>query len=78
MDPTMAIQVVELIAKVIKTAVDLTPTVVKTVEDAKPFAQAIYSTLRGNQITKSQLEELERRIDELSAQLQLPLPPEED
>ena len=73
-----AITIINTIAKIIKVAVDLTPTVIKTVEDAKPFAEALYKALRGNGITQDDLYTLEIKIDELSKQLQLPLPPEEE
>ena len=73
-----AIAIINLIAGVIKTAVELTPTIIKTVNDAKPFAEAIYnSIIKGNEVSEDQLKELEARLTELSNQLQLPLPPEE-
>lgn len=75
MDP---LAIVTLIAGIIKTAVDLTPTIIKGVEDAKPFAEAIYHALKGDNITKDQLIELEAKIKALSDQLQKPLPPEEE
>ena len=74
-----ALTIITAIAGVIKTAVELTPTVIKTVNDAKPFAEAIYnSIIKGNEVTEDQLKELEDRLTELSNQLQLPLPPEEE
>lgn len=74
-----ALAIINLIATVIKTAVDLTPAIIKTAEDAAPFAQAIYNSLiKGEKVTKEDLEALEARITELSNQLQKPLPPEED
>ena len=70
--------IITTIAGIIKTAVELTPTVIKTIEDAKPFAEAIYNNLvKGNVITKDQLLELEAHILELSNQLQAPVPNEE-
>ena len=74
-----ALTIITAIAGVIKTAVELTPTVIKTVNDAKPFAEAIYnSIIKGNEVSEDQLAELEARLTELSNQLQLPLPPEEE
>ncbi len=71
------IEVLMAIAKVIKTAVDLTPAIIKGVDDAKPFAQAIVEVLKGQQITDDQLADLEAKITALSNQLQQPLPPED-
>ncbi len=74
-----ALTIITAIAGVIKTAVELTPTIIKTVNDAKPFAEAIYNTvIKGNEVSEDQLKELEDRITQLSNQLQLPLPPEEE
>lgn len=74
-----ALTIINLIAGVIKTAVDLTPTIIKTAEDAAPFAQAIYNSLiKGEKVTQEDLDALEARITDLSNQLQLPLPPEEE
>ena len=70
--------IIETIAKIIKIAVDLTPTIIKTIDDAKPFAEALYKTLKGNGITEEDLIKLEAHITELSQQLQLPLPPEDE
>lgn len=71
-----AIAILEVLAKVVKVAVDLGPTVIKGAEDAKPFAQAIFNLFQGKTVTQAQLDELEARIDDLAAQLQRPLPPE--
>lgn len=70
-----ALAVITTVAGVIKTAVDIGPTVIKTIDDAKPFAEALYRALTGNEITGDQLAELEVRIAALSAELQQPLPP---
>lgn len=72
-----AIALVGTIASVIKTAVDLTPDVIKTVQDATPFAQVIYNAVvKGDSITQEDLDKLEAQITDLSNQLQLPLPDE--
>jgi hypothetical protein len=74
-----ATQIITAISSVIKVAVDLTPVVIKTIEDAKPFAQAIYDTLIGDkEISAEELETLQAKILELSNQLQAPLPPPTD
>lgn len=71
--------IIATIASIIKTAVDVGPVVIKGIEDAKPFAEALYNTLfKGHKITEEELAQLEARIKDLSAQLQLPLPPEEE
>ena len=68
--------VIAAISSVIKLAVDLTPAVIKTVQDAKPFAEAIYDSLIGDKdITQEELDILKAKIVELSNQLQAPLPP---
>lgn len=65
------------IASIIKTLVDVGPDVIKGVQDAKPFAQQIVKSLFGKEeISDEDLAELEAKIDELAAQLQVPLPPE--
>jgi hypothetical protein len=74
-----AIAIISSIGSVIKLAVDLTPSVIKTVDDAKPFAKAIYDDLVNKKvITHDDLLALEAKLTELSAQLQAPLPPEDD
>jgi len=73
MDPALIVT----LAKIIKLAVDLGPDVIKAVSDAKPFAAQIAKSLFGKTvITPEELLELEAQIDELAAQLQVPLPPE--
>ena len=72
-----AIAVIATLAKLIKLAVDLGPDVIKAASDAKPFAEQIFKSLTGKkEITPEDLLELEAQIDELAAQLQVPLPPE--
>lgn len=75
MDP---LTIIGVVASVIKTAVDLGPTVIKGIEDAKPFADAIVRTLTGGEVTPEQLAELEAQIAALSAQLQAPMEGEDD
>lgn len=68
--------IIDLISKVIQTAVSVGPTVIQTVEDAAPFAKAIYDNLvSGTAVTQAQLDALEARLTELSDELQQPLPP---
>ena len=45
-----AAEIIALIGTVIKTAVDLTPTVIKTVQDAEPFAMTIWNNLGFNSV----------------------------
>lgn len=68
--------IIATLAKIIKVAVDVGPDVIKAVSDAKPFAEQIFNTLRGKEITAEDLAALEAKIDSLAAQLQEPLPPE--
>ena len=74
-----AIAIIGLISTVIKTAVDLTPAVIKTIDDAEPFAKAIWDNLVNKKvITADDLATLEAQLTALSAQLQAPLPPAQD
>jgi hypothetical protein len=66
--------IISAVAAAVKAAVDLTPSVIKTVQDATPFAQAIVATIKGENITQDQLDQLEAQITTLSLQLQAPLP----
>ncbi len=70
--------IINIISGILKTVVDLGPTVIKATEDARPFAEAIWNTLKGTTITQDQLDALEARITELSKQLQEPLPPDDE
>lgn len=74
MDPAT---IIAAISAVIKTVVDLTPAVIKTAQDAEPFAAAIVGMFKGTNITEDQLKELEMKITMLSNQLQEPLPPDD-
>lgn len=68
--------IIALVATIIKTAVDLTPSVIKTVQDAEPFAKAIWDDLiNKKEITPEDLAALETKLAALSDQLQAPLPP---
>lgn len=69
--------IIEVIAKVIDLAVKVGPTVIKGVEDAKPFARVIFNNLvNKKEITPEELLAIEAQIDRLSAELQQPLPEE--
>ena len=74
MDPAT---IIATVATVIKTAVDVGPSIIKGVEDATPFAQAIYDTLTGGTITQAQLDSLTAQIKVLSDQLQAPMDQED-
>lgn len=74
MDPTL---VINTILKVISLAIDAAPAIQKGIQDARPFAEAIYNSLiAGKEVTEEELSQLETMIDALSDQLQEPLPPE--
>lgn len=66
------------IAAALLKAVKLGPTVIQTVEDAKPFAEIIIGALKGKKLTAEQIAELEAKVDALSDEFQKPLPPEGD
>lgn len=70
MDPVTIIALIEAAMKAASVAIQLG-------EDAYPFAKAIYDQLiNGAVVTQSDLDALEAKIDSLSAELQVPLPPE--
>lgn len=74
MDP---VAIITLIAQIIQTAVKVGPTVIQTVEDAEPFAQAIYNHLVGKEVTQADLDALEAQLKTLSDDFQTPLPPDD-
>lgn len=67
MDPTV---IVPIIAAVIKTVVDLGPSVIKAVEDAEPFAKQIVDLFSGGNVTQDQLDALLVSVQAQSAALQ--------
>lgn len=71
MDP---FTIITLIASAVNAAVKVGPTVIKTVEDATPFAEAIYDMFTGTAVSKEQADAFEAKITELSNRLQKPLP----
>lgn len=74
-----AIAILNLIGTVIKTAVDLTPSVIKTVEDAEPFAKLIWDHLVNKKvITQADLDALNMQTSDLSKRIQAAIPPEQD
>jgi hypothetical protein len=66
--------IIAAVAAAIKAAVDLTPAVIRTVQDATPFAETIVRAIGGDTISRDQLDALEAQIAALSAALQAPLP----
>jgi hypothetical protein len=68
--------IIAAVAGAVKTAVDLGPSVIKVIEDAKPFAQQIIDAIGGKKVTDAQLAQLEAGIQALSDDLQTPLPPD--
>jgi hypothetical protein len=74
MDAATIEEIITVVASVIKTAVDLGPTIIKAAKDAEPFAANIVNTIIGKETTKDELAQLEAAIADLSAQLQATLP----
>lgn len=77
MDPVAIATIIDTIAKVINEAVVLGPTVIKAVDDAKPFAQLIYGLFTGTNVTQAQVDDLLSKLDVLSDQLNVDLPPDD-
>lgn len=73
MDPVV---IAGTVAAVIKICVDLGPTVIKGVEDARPFAEQILKLIHGDHVTQEQLDALRAGADALSSQIQAMRPPE--
>lgn len=73
MNPTA---IIEAVAGILKTVVDLGPTVITAVEDAKPFAAEIANLFQKGaaQITPADLDALEAKIDAIVAAIEDPLP----
>lgn len=72
-----AASIIALIAKVVQTAVQVGPTVIQTVEDAAPFAEAIYNNLvSGTTVTQAQMDALDADLTELANEVLQPLPPD--
>lgn len=75
MDPTL----LATVAGIIKTIVDLTPTIIKTVEDAEPFAEKLIAAISGKEPSEADLATLEAEVDALIDKLiNTEIPPEED
>lgn len=67
----------DTVFKIAELLVKFAPIAMQGIENAKPFAQLLYNTLaKGKEVTQEELADLEKRIDELSAELQKPLDPE--
>lgn len=77
MDPVAIATIIDTIAKVINEAVVLGPTVIKAVDDAKPFAQLIYGLFTGTNVTQAQVDDLLSKLDALSDQLNVDLSPDD-
>ena len=66
------------IANVINAAVQIDPSVIKGVEDALPFAQAIYNNLfNKTTITQADLDALDAQVQAMVDQALTPLPPDD-
>jgi hypothetical protein len=70
-----ALTIINTVAAVIQQAVAIGPSVIKGVEDAVPFAEAIVANITGKKtVTQADLDALTAQIATLSAQLQAALP----
>lgn len=70
-------QILLLVGKALQVVVDVAPQVVKTVNDAKPMALALFKAFKGTEeVTAEEEEAVYGMVQELSRQLQEPLPPE--
>lgn len=69
--------IIAAISAALKGIVDLGPGIIKLEQDAEPFAIALYNMVKGAKVTQAQLDEGMARIGALSAQLQVPLPPDD-
>lgn len=74
MDATTALN---LVTTVISTLVKVEPVIVQGITDLKPFASALYQKFTGQEISADERTALEAKIDELSAEFQQPIPPED-
>lgn len=73
MEPLTAIG---LVVTVIKTAIEVAPSVAKAIGDMKPYAVALFQKFTGNKPTDEQRKMLEDQIDEMHNRFQRPIPPE--
>lgn len=62
--------IVAVISSVIKVAVDVGPGLIKTVEEARPFAEQIVSLFSGEHVTQDKLDALLTSANSISADLQ--------
>lgn len=72
-----AVTAIGLVITVVKTAIEVAPVVVQGIQDMKSFAVALFQKFTGKDITPEQRVELEAQIDNLHAQFQAPIPPED-
>lgn len=69
--------ILALIAQILPIAIQSFPTVLKGIEDLRPFATQLFNGLSGKtEITQAEQDALEAMLTDLSNQLQQPLPPE--
>lgn len=70
-------QIIAIIGTALQMAKKVWPTAVQGYEDIKFFAEGLFKQLKGDDnITPEEQAALEAKLDELSAELQQPLPPE--
>lgn len=63
-----------IVLEVVNQAIKLAPQAVSTWNDLKPFATSLYAQIKGSAPTEAEVTEMEAKIDELAARLQVPLP----
>lgn len=74
----MNTEIIQTVADVILKLIQAGPTIIKTIEDAKPFAEEFARLFTGgDEPTQDDLDRIKARIDDLYAQAQVPLPPED-
>lgn len=66
--------IISIVLTAVSTLVKVAPQVVQTVTDLKPYAQALYQELTGQQPTTDQVATMNAGIDALFARLETPLP----
>lgn len=69
--------ILDLVAKAVNVVVAVAPEVIKGYEDAKPLALALFKAFSGKTaVTDEEEQAVYAMVQDLSAQLQAPLPPE--
>lgn len=70
-------QILLLVGKALQLVVENAPGIIKTIDDAKPMALALFKAFKGTEeVTAEEEAAVYGMVQELSRQLQEPLPPE--